>query len=241
MGADIHAVYEVYLSGTWVEITNKPRIHQQYATFAVLADVRNNREPYVPIAPPRGLPNDFRVNKGAMTDTAAADYMDHWERYRGLGDHSFSYHTLKHIVDYVVAARANLEVCKDWVTEQTYLNMRFDDAPPTWAPAEEAVIPEGHDFGKIRIVTRTMAEYEQYIAQSKSISYAVWRGAQLQRLDPQVWNTGKLPKLTLIHYEWKVADLDHTQLRSIMHEMVTLATTHQVGPEDVRIVFGFDS
>ena len=54
MGADIHAYLEENINGTWVHFCNLD-VDRSYMLFGVLAGVR---DPYVPIAPLRGVPSD---------------------------------------------------------------------------------------------------------------------------------------------------------------------------------------
>lgn len=50
-----------------------------------------------------------------------------------------------------------------------------------------------------------------------------------------------LPREFLIEYTWYESDVDFTNLKEIITDLKDIATTHKVGVEDVRYVFGFDS
>lgn len=88
MGTDIHGkLQRKNYEGKWVDIGPIP-LRRNYRLFAALADVRNGygfagvetHEPLTPIAEPRGLPEDV----------AGWDY----------GDHSFSWLSIKEILEY---------------------------------------------------------------------------------------------------------------------------------------------
>ena len=112
MGTDIHGVFQRHdaATGKWVDITSKFEENRHYQLFAVLAGVRNGcgfagiktGEPVVPIAEPRGLPEDFEVVNGDSHPIASFDYLPAWrQEYRTkddelevwMGDHSHSWLT----------------------------------------------------------------------------------------------------------------------------------------------------
>jgi hypothetical protein len=97
MGCDIHPIVEVRKNGKWKQVDYDYNMDldglgaRNYRLFSVLADVRNSYN-ITPISSPRGLPEDFvhehRYNHSVGYDT------------NSLGDHSFSWLTLKEILDY---------------------------------------------------------------------------------------------------------------------------------------------
>lgn len=109
MGCDIHLIVQARRDGKWEDVelnldgTNEYNESfwesQSYATFAVLAAVRNWPESgLTPISTPRGLPDDFecqddrvpsrrRFNLGALVGDVERNGKD-------LGEHSHSWVTL---------------------------------------------------------------------------------------------------------------------------------------------------
>lgn len=93
MGTDIHPIVEVKVDETWTRVLYEPEaIHSRnYDLFALLANVRNGigfagikmGEGWKPLSDPRGLPSDMNP------------YNDY-----DLGDHSFSYATLKELIEF---------------------------------------------------------------------------------------------------------------------------------------------
>jgi hypothetical protein len=101
MGTDIHIVAEVKRDGEWRLSDIKVPCNRDYDTFAILANIRNGfgfagvktGEPLTPISLPRGLPKDISEElKGKMNLPGDNDC---W-----LGDHSYSYITLKEMLEY---------------------------------------------------------------------------------------------------------------------------------------------
>lgn len=131
MGCDIHPFVEVQLEeGSW-DLVLKPELTEygftnnyyfsrmrNYDLFGVLADVRNGTygEEFVPIAEPRGLPDDISCDVKAISED--------W----GIDGHSHSYLTLKELLDY------------DWNREILHTacvaGEVFDHLKPNEAPRE---------------------------------------------------------------------------------------------------------
>lgn len=113
MGTDIHIVAEHQRDGKWHLADIDLPEYRNYWAFAVLADVRNGYgfagfdkgDPITPISPPRGLPNDLSQELRAPPDPDDEDYPDYqiW-----LGNHSFSWVTLKELLDYDLDAPMTL-------------------------------------------------------------------------------------------------------------------------------------
>lgn len=98
VGTDIHLIIEKQDdSGVWKTLRGSNKIIEEfeaddrdYALFARVADIRNGYgfagvkifDPYVPLFPNRGLPDDFKLKKGD------------W-----LGDHGFTWMYLFEILD----------------------------------------------------------------------------------------------------------------------------------------------
>jgi hypothetical protein len=91
MGCDIHMFVERRIDGRWVEAADyiEECNLRCYDTFAILAGVRNGvHGTFVPIAPPRGLPDD-------ASETVKAELAE-W----GCDAHSVSHHTLRQLLEY---------------------------------------------------------------------------------------------------------------------------------------------
>lgn len=98
MGTDIHPVVQFRdANKEWHDIKVHPDTLDDrcYALFAVLANVRNGfgfagvptGQPVKPIAEPRGLPDDFDLEKHESDD-------------KYMGDHSFTWVTLRELNEY---------------------------------------------------------------------------------------------------------------------------------------------
>ena len=104
MGTDIHIAAEIFKDGRWRLADVDLPENRNYWAFAVLADVRNGYgfagidkgDPITPISEPRGLPENMSTELRAILDRTEVDD-DSWF---WLGDHSFSWVTLRELLDY---------------------------------------------------------------------------------------------------------------------------------------------
>lgn len=104
MGTDIHFVTQKKVDGQWVDFESDIQIDRDYFLFAWLGGVRNGYgfagvktfDPVTPLAPSRGLPDDFVV--GVRTD----EYGDCPNSHNGvwMGDHSYSWATSTEILSH---------------------------------------------------------------------------------------------------------------------------------------------
>jgi hypothetical protein len=111
MGTDIHGVFQRFDATTqqWEDVPSEYTEERHYQLFAVLADVRNGYgfagiktgEAVEPIAAPRGLPKDFKMDDD-FHPIASLEHMSplrrEWhqngEKFEvWMGDHSFSWLT----------------------------------------------------------------------------------------------------------------------------------------------------
>lgn len=106
MGTDIHIAAEFYRNGSW-NLADIPLTQDRnYRAFAVLANVRNGYgfggfstgEPLVPISEPRGLPDDISLGLRTKLEKKYEDDED--AEHFWLGDQSFSWVTLKELLEY---------------------------------------------------------------------------------------------------------------------------------------------
>lgn len=93
MGTDVHAFFEARTDGGWKRVQSAWEQNRHYFLFSWLADVRNGfgfagtptYSPVKPIAAPKGLPDDFKLDE----DGEGGEY---------VGDHSFSWLTADEIL-----------------------------------------------------------------------------------------------------------------------------------------------
>lgn len=84
MGCDIHVLFQELKGGVWVPAgEDRPNFYRDYPSFDALAGVRGNS---YQLYPQRGLPEDLLV-----------EYKEDRDDYTYLGDHSFSWLTLKEL------------------------------------------------------------------------------------------------------------------------------------------------
>ncbi len=126
MGCDIHGFVEIKRNDKWklsdVEIPED----RSYDTFAILAGVRNYVNA-IPISEPKGLPED--LSEESKND----DNIQHLEYWQEGDGHSFSWLTLKEILDYnweqefadsrndYKLVKAKDAICNSWTCFITYL------------------------------------------------------------------------------------------------------------------------
>jgi len=138
MGTDIHIVAEFYKNDCWhlaeLELTHD----RNYRAFAILADVRNGYgfagfstgDVLTPISEPRGLPDDMSPELRAKLEPKT-DAEDNAVDGLYLGDHSFSWVTLKELLDYDLDVPVTVG---GYVTEETARRYReTGETPNTWA------------------------------------------------------------------------------------------------------------
>lgn len=123
MGCDIHSLIQVkeYGEGPWVTVEKRvngdPR---DYDMFAILANVRNGYgfaglttgQGFIPIAQPKGFPQDTAVTDGEHIDGL-------W-----MGDHSHSWLTLSEMLEYLKTCEARRTKKCGVISWRTYLVWR---------------------------------------------------------------------------------------------------------------------
>lgn len=84
MGCDIHVHGEILVRGRWLHSSN-PSVDRHYSLFAKMAGVRNTQG-IVPIAGPKGLPEDATESTLFDADTWVDDAHSHsWLGAKELG------------------------------------------------------------------------------------------------------------------------------------------------------------
>lgn len=143
---------------------------RNYVVFGVLADVRNGRgfagidtgDRVIPIAPPRGLPEDFTLEGVPFDPDYPDEPLSGTGHHRGvsMGDHSFSWLELLEIETYdwdqtiVKRGVVALDEYRRW-------RASGEDNPDGWAGdvggGDVVVIPEG---GDLRGATHVRCEWK---------------------------------------------------------------------------------
>lgn len=99
MGCDIHSIAQKKVDGVWETLDLKPFDWRSYDLFGFMADVRN-LSAVPPLATCRGLPDDLvkrRIDDDAIVQGWSGDEPDlPWY----LGDHSFSWLSVKELLDF---------------------------------------------------------------------------------------------------------------------------------------------
>lgn len=111
MGTDIHGVLqERWGSGShWFDMGEIPDT-RHYFLFSILAGIRNS-EAVIPISEPRGFPEGFKVD-------GDENHGFHW-----MGDHDYSWLTLKEIRDWDGWDEESRERCATFLAWLTYAEL----------------------------------------------------------------------------------------------------------------------
>jgi len=143
MGTDIHIVAEVFKDGRWHLADIQPSDDRNYRAFAILADVRNGYgfagfdtgDPVTPISEPRGLPEnmspELRAKLERGNDDESIDENGDEEEWCWLGEHSFSWVTLKELLEYDLDAPVTV---RGYVSDEQAKRFRESgELPQAWA------------------------------------------------------------------------------------------------------------
>ncbi|MEA3440176.1 MAG: hypothetical protein U9R58_07830 [Chloroflexota bacterium] len=135
MGTDIHIVAEFYKDERWRLADVELPEYRNYWAFAVLADVRNGYgfagfstgDPITPISEPRGLPDDMSTELQYKLEHADDCDYNEWIWF---GNHSFSWVTLRELLDYDLDAPLTQRGMVDSQTAQRFRNT--GQPPDSW-------------------------------------------------------------------------------------------------------------
>src|SRR5271154_3790897 len=136
MGCDIHPYAEVRVKGQWKRLRVHIPNNRNYYAFSVLAGVRNGfgfagvvtGETVKPIAEPRGLPKDRATFKSQHGDDSYDD-----PEYVSFGDHSYSWVTLRELLDYDLERPITIVGI---ITRQQKKDLDAGTNPDTWCSAK---------------------------------------------------------------------------------------------------------
>lgn len=231
---------EIYWSNK--KKTDEPYHSRNYDLFAMLANVRNGYgfagcdtgNGFIPIAMPRGLPED--VSPTIKTKS------DRW----GCDGHSHSYFTIKELLDYDWDMHT---VHRGWVSPAEYIIYLIQGKPQSWAG--------GVDGGQVKHTTEAeMKEYIKGFITDEEIEKEVreldsdndFREVYkyVEELDKKIRQTTGVPGEFTINDEKSY----YTQVqwvepyRDSVKEFLdeTVPRLEELGePDKVRIVFWFDN
>ena len=229
MGCDIHSVVQVRKDGKWTTVFQSllgdPR---HYRTFSVLAGVRRH-DTASEIRPPRGLPDDFEIlaefehpiPKGTATGKDFSD-LDSGTQLRQLvrelnrtdiwlGEHNHSWFCLDELQAFLKKSSRQKVNASGVLDEQEYEGLKSRGEFHRFTYYDK-------DPHKAHLVL-DRDEYEQRKKEGT-----------LQGLHRRVFV--RYTELDYLHM--------FTYLPNIVAELERLAGVHEVGPTDIRYVFGFD-
>lgn len=245
MGCDIHPAIERKIDGVWtlVETGNPALGHRNYNVFAILANVRNGRgfagiktsEGFNPIAEPRGLPDDLSAPLAAYNrddaERADDDYESgKWNKY--LGDHSFTWLTLREILEFdyeQTTVETGVLTIKEFIKMERERGRSYKDEelprPDSWAG----------DISGPGVVILSAADARHRI-ESWGLKPMHWKDEEeiLKR-----WSAlGQ-------HYDrdnYHISDAWEIRYMQSMKSFICGLTKYiKFGLDDVRLVCGFDS
>jgi hypothetical protein len=239
MGCDIHSRAEVRESGVWRMVrriwpdeyvdgglTSEPYFTRNYYTFAILAGVRNYAK-VIPIAEPRGWPDDLSAECQQEDD---GDDDDAW--LLG-GEHSFSWHSLRHLLEYPYWQATFTQ--EGILNGPQYAAMKKGNLPDQWWDSNSrAVVDEDHletqlalNNDTTNLYVRTSWAVPYYKAAEEFITETIPRLLALASPHPDV--------LTM-------ANLAIAGEKTALSPLQDWLQEHdRPGLDDVRMVFCFDN
>lgn len=190
---------------------------RRYDLFAILADVRNGYgfagvltgKGFVPISQPRGLPEDVDPKTGWNEE-----YNDH-----DFGDHSFSWLTLKELLDY---DWAQVTTKQGMVSGAEYLIYKEKGRPTSWSG--------GVGGPGISIITEEEMEAKRLSGEDLASQRGPFGNHPSE--GPAIFTT--------VHWKVTYAEAVGAFYTESIPALKKLAS-EVGGSENVRVVFGFDS
>lgn len=247
MGCDIHLVAQKRVSGQWEAINRViPNEYSEgendkftlerlfddrnYRLFGMLANVRNGHgfagvdtgDPFVFISEPRGYPEDFKTKDtvdSILSGEETDEYLGLW-----MGDHSHSWLGLQELIDY---DWSQVAICRGVVDGHEFLkwseSKEWDEyaQPESWCGGIS-----GRDVARVSV-----DEMERRIEAIRSRFAGKELSEALKSDLSKVYTTIQWPRL----YS-ECAGTFYTRLLPMLTRI-----GKEVGTENVRIVFGFDS
>jgi hypothetical protein len=230
---------------------------RNYDVFAILADVRNGYgfagvdtgDGFVPIAEPRGLPDDLGPEIQSALNLEEEmrdddDYDSYWDNPQriDLGEHSFSWLTVEEILAYDWTRTTTK---RGWVDPWNFELWRRDGKPQGWSGGIEGV---GIEHISNAAMSRMLDSGEIEWVDDENTDWFHGRRytTPLQRSMadwslPEGSTGATIAAPQVQHYtqvEWEVPYTDQAAyfLKVLQRDIVPLGD-----PDKVRLVFGFDS
>jgi len=245
MGTDIHLqVQGRRPDGVWEFVKRKPFLlygddgfdwdddptSRHYDVFAFLADVRNGfgfagtyrHEPIKPQFPDRGLPDGYVPPDGGDDDEPYKDYEARRNAFTAgdvwVGDHSFTWATLKELReapwDHVVFKSGGI-VGPDQFTVWKHKGM-----PESWS---------GGISGPGIVVHEDPSDFAALVAEGK-----------IRYINADDGSRGRPLDFCRVHWTWNPVKDSAFRLWVDSDHMAEIANEYG-GPENVRVIMGFDS
>lgn len=247
MGTDIHLQVQGRRpdDGVWEFVKRKPFLlygdegldwgddptGRNYDVFAFLADVRNGfgfagvyrHEPVKPQFPHRGLPADYYPSEGQDENESYEDYEARRAAFTAgdvwVGDHSFTWATLKELRD---APWDDVEFKSGGIVgPDDFKVWKHKGMPDSWSSGIS---------GPGIVVHDDPADFATLLAEDK-IRYA-------DPGDPAL--PGRPLDFCRVYWTWNPVK-DSAFRRWVDSEVMTEIADEYGGPENVRVVMGFDS
>lgn len=225
MGTDIHVIVQVRDGAGWRivrhegegtpwELYRSPVDGRNYNLFGILANVRNDYD-FPPIAEPRGFPDDFVKPTISEMGRYEPEYEEDPNAPYEPGDHSFSWVTLAELDAY------------DWACVTVFNGVIPEAEYKEWKPRTQPKEWSGDVSGRM-VVVMDRYTYDE----AKKFEAWGWsdRFAQLPRIP-----TDKRIHVR-IHWPQTAAKAVRDFYTDALPWLRSLGA-----PEDVRLVFGFDS
>jgi hypothetical protein len=219
MGTDIHGVFQRKIENGWEDIPSEYNFERHYLLFSWLADVRNGRgfagiptyTKIQPLAAPRGLPEDFKVDENDNHPNNRFDILP--SSYRAF------YNSL--------LTNSNVAIPDD------YLNIWMGYHDFSWLTADEILngIPSNEEVLILRTGVISLEKYKTWDEhQPKDWVGDIWGTDVVISLPNEI-----TPETTHVRVEWFISL--QQELQYFIDEVQRLKDLHG----EVRFVFGFDS
>jgi hypothetical protein len=223
---------------------------RSYDIFAMLAGVRNGSgfagsdtgDGFVPIAEPRGLPDDIsRELSSIYHDEPFGDDDTRWQTLRDthgsswLGDHSHSYVTLRELLSYSWNKRTNKRGVVDPGNYQVFLDKGEPDSYSSDVSGFGVRFVSNKAMAMLVAASTFAPANESFWRSDRVISHVEWTPALEMLFDRQSFD--KLGYYTRV--QWSVS---YKEQAGYFHSAFIPALSNLgYDKDDVRLVFGFDS
>lgn len=217
MGCDIHGVFQRKVNDVWDDVHTKYECQRDYNLFSILAGVRGDT---MPIAQPRGLPEDFYITgyqPGPESEEDPDDYGD--SKYHPIKDVSYFSEWRQKCHD------PKEDMLAIWMGEHSF----------SWLTSTEILAwrDENKTISDHGIVSRHVYEIWDKTDSPGSWCGGIW-GPDIVIIEDTEEDKTRFPNWTHIRCEWNTKLTHHDYF---FDEVRRLHEEHG----EVRFVFGFDS